>query len=136
MQIPVCLDKSEFARHVADILTGVAQWNSIEEYLTDKQISQMDSLLEGLKEFVISIQSASTGSSIHIVFLCKESESLNNLGQLYRNGWLRKFLESLTYVVIEKDMVESIEIDEDWFTTNMEKCQILGILQRLFTTSN
>ena len=122
------LDKSEIARHVANILTEFAQWNSIEEYLSEKQISNIGILLNKLKEFVASIQSATIGDSIHIVFLCEEFDSLNNLDRMYRTGQLKQLLENLASVITGRDMVGSIEIDEDLFNTDIEECRSqLGI---------
>ena len=124
---------SEIARHVADILTGFAKWNCLAKYLTDSQINECEKLLDELKEFLISIQSAFTGDSINIVFACEEMESLNNLDHLYRTGWLKQLVDKLTYLVIGRDMVKSIVIDEDVFTANVEMCRSqLGILQGLF----
>ena len=114
---------SEIARHVADILTGFAKWNCLAEFVTNTQINECGKLLDELKQFLISIQSAFTGDSINIVFVCEEMESLNNLDHLYRTGWLKELVDKLAYLVIGRDMVKSIVIDEDVFTANVGMCR-------------
>ena len=132
--IPLNVDiSSEIARHVADILTGFAKWNCLAEFLTDTQINECDKLLDELKKFLISIQSAFTGDSINIVFVCGEMESLNNLDHLYRTGWLKQLVERFTYLVIGRDLVKSIVIDEDVFTANVGMCRSqMSTFQGLF----
>ena len=136
MPITLSVDiSSEIARHVADILTGFAKWSCLEKYLTDTQSNECGRVSDELKKFLISIQSAFTGDSINIVFACEEMESLNILDQFYRTGWLKQRLENLTYVILGRDVVKSIVIDEDVFTANMERCRSqLGILQGLFSS--